>query len=118
LSYKIIGILFDVYNELGHGYQERIYQRAIAEAFRRAGLKYEEQVPCKLSYGGTNIGRYFLDFLVDNKIVLEIKQGDRYSRTNFVQVTGYLKATGLPLGILANFTSNGVVFKRVLKPTE
>jgi GxxExxY protein len=69
-----------------------------------------------LTYKGEIIGQYRFDFLVEGKIVLELKQGDRFSRKNFEQVTGYLQSKNLPLGILANFTSSGVVTKRVLSP--
>jgi len=116
LSYKIVGILYDVYNELGSGHREYIYERAIATEFGRRGITFAEQVPTNLTYKGEVIGQYRFDFLVENKIVLELKQGDRFSRKNFEQVTGYLQSKNLPLGLLANFTSNGVVTKRVLNP--
>ena len=116
LSYKIIGILFDVYNELGSGHREYIYERAIASEFGKKGIKFAEQVPTNLTYKGEVIGQYRFDFLVEEKIVLELKQGDRFSRKNFEQVTGYLQSKNLPLGILVNFTSSGVVSKRVLNP--
>jgi len=116
LSYKIVGILYDVYNELGSGHREYVYERAIASEFRKSGIKFAEQVPANLTYKGEIIGQYRFDFLVEGKIVLELKQGDRFSRKNFEQVTGYLQLKNLPLGILANFTSSGVVTKRVLSP--
>jgi GxxExxY protein len=116
LSYKIVGILYDVYNELGSGHREYVYERAIASEFRKSGIKFAEQVPANLTYKGGIIGQYRFDFLVEGKIVLELKQGDRFSRKNFEQVTGYLQLKNLPLGILANFTSSGVVTKRVLNP--
>jgi GxxExxY protein len=116
LSYKIVGILYDVYNELGSGHREYVYERAIASEFRKSGIKFAEQVPANLTYKGEIIGQYRFDFLVEGKIVLELKQGDRFSRKNFEQVTGYLQLKNLPLGILANFTSSGVVTKRVLNP--
>lgn len=114
LSYKIVGVLFDVYNSLGYGYQEKYYYRAIAIAFRKAGLSFKEQIPIPLKYKDENIGRYYLDFLIEGKVVLEIKKGDFYPKQNFQQVLGYLKATGSKLGILASFTSRGITFKRVV----
>jgi len=114
LSYKIIGILFDVYNKLGPGYQEKYYQRAIASAFRKQRFAFREQVPIPLIYLEEKIGRYFLDFLIENKIVLEIKRGDRFSRKDIEQVYAYLKAKKLKLGLLANLTNRGVKFKRIL----
>ena len=114
LSYRIVGILCDVYNTLGFGYQEKYYYKAIKEELRNNGLLFKEQAHIPLQYKDANIGRYFVDFIVDNKIVLEIKKGDRFSKTNIEQTYAYLKATGLQLGILVNFTSDGIEFRKVL----
>ncbi|OGF23341.1 hypothetical protein A2Y83_01340 [Candidatus Falkowbacteria bacterium RBG_13_39_14] len=116
LSYQIVGILFEVYNELGYGYQEKYYERAIKEFFIHKKLNYKNQIPYVLTARGKIIGRYFLDFLVEDKIILEIKKGKYFSKRNIDQVKGYLKATGLKLAILANFTPTGVKFFRVLNP--
>ena len=114
LSYKIVGILFEVYNELGYGYQEKYYERAIEKYFIVEKIRYARQLPCKIIVKGEAIGRYYLDFLVEDKIVLEIKKGNYFSKSNIEQVKGYLKATNTKLAILANFTSSGVKFIRVL----
>ncbi|MDD5551634.1 MAG: GxxExxY protein [Candidatus Pacebacteria bacterium] len=114
LSYRIIGIMFEVYNNLGVGYQEKYYQRAIAAVFKKEKLNFQEQVLVPLKYLDEKIGRYFLDFLIEDKIILEIKKGDRFSRKDIEQVYAYLKARKLKLGLLVNFTNNGVKFKRIL----
>ncbi len=117
LSFKIVGILFDVYNELGYGYQEKIYERAVEKLFIKEALKYERQPCYKLQIQGENIGRYYLDFLVDDKIILELKKGNYFSRKNIEQVYAYLKATDKKLAILANFTSKGIACKRIVNIT-
>jgi len=71
-------------------------------------------VSAPLAYGGKTIGRYYLDFLIADKIVLEIKKGDRFLKTNIDQVYAYLKRFNLKLGILANFTKGGLKFKRIV----
>ncbi len=114
LSYTIIGALFDVYNELGYGYQEKYYCRAIAAAFKKKGVNFKEQVHVPLSYQSSSIGRYFIDFVVEEKIALEIKRGNRFLKSNIAQVYAYLRSTGMELGILANFTEDGIKFKRIL----
>ena len=114
LSYKIIGILFEIFNNLGPGYQEKYYQRAIFSAFKKQNIHFQEQVLIPLIYLDKKIGEYFLDFVVDDKIVLEIKKGDRFSRKDIEQIYGYLKAKKFKLGLLANFTNHGVKFKRIL----
>ncbi|PIR73082.1 MAG: GxxExxY protein [Candidatus Nealsonbacteria bacterium CG10_big_fil_rev_8_21_14_0_10_36_23] len=114
LSYKIIGILFEVYNTLGHGYQEIYYQRAVSSALKKEKFNFKEQVSIPLKYLDKRIGNYFLDFLIEDKIVLEIKRGDRFSRKDIEQIYGYLRAKKLQLGLLVNFTNHGVKFKRIL----
>jgi GxxExxY protein len=114
LCYQIIGILFEIYREFGSGYQEKYYQKLTALEFKRCGLDYKEQVAIPLIYKGNRIGNYFLDFLIENKVVLELKRGEKFSRKNIEQIYSYLKATGLKLGIIANFTKSGVRFKRIV----
>jgi GxxExxY protein len=114
LSYKIIGILFEVYNEVGPGLQEKIYQRAIALRLKQIGLRFTEQARVNLKFKNKNIGHYFLDFLIEKKVVLELKKESRLLKRDIEQVYAYLKATKLKLGIIANFTSQGVKYKRIL----
>ncbi len=117
LSYLIVGILFEVYNELGPGHREQAYQSAVGHALQEAHIRFQEQVYSPLQYHGKKIGKYFLDFLIEGRVILELKQGNHFSKINFQQVTDYLQTTNIPLAILANFTHHGVVFRRILKPT-
>jgi len=114
LSYQIVGILFEIFKQLESGYQEKYYQKAVALELKRCGLKYKEQMQTPLNYKDEKIGKYFLDFLIENKIVLEIKKDKNFSRKNIEQVMAYLKACNLKLGILANFTKDGLKFKRIV----
>ena len=118
LSYKIVGILFEVYNELGYGYQEKYYERAIEKYFIAEKIKFKRQASYKIFVKNEVIGKYYLDFVVEDKIVLEIKKGNYFSKRNIEQVKGYLKVTGMKLAMLANFTPNGVKFFRVLSPAN
>lgn len=118
LSYQIVGALYSVYNALGPGHHEKYYQRAVAGALKDIGLDFKEQVSIPLKFKGASIGRYQLDFLVDNKIVLELKKGDKFSKRNIDQVLQYLKSSGLRLAILANFSSDKVSFKRIVNFEE
>ena len=77
-------------------------------------IPFDEQVRLPLVYKGENIGNYALDFLIEKKMVLEIKKDKSFSYKNIEQVHNYLKAYNLKLGILANFTSDGLKFKRIL----
>jgi GxxExxY protein len=114
LSYKIIGCAFDVYNSLGSGHHERYYQRALAEAFSNENLKFQQQISFPLKYKNKIIGRGFLDFLVENKIIVEIKKSDKFSKSHIDQVVEYLKMSNLKLAILINFGKQGVTFRRIV----
>ncbi|MEK7147027.1 MAG: GxxExxY protein [Patescibacteria group bacterium] len=114
LSYKIIGAVFDVYNTLGYGYKELYYQKAVAESLRLKHLNFIEQPGFNLKYGDKILGRKRLDFIIENKIVLELKKGGYFSRSNIEQIYDYLKITGLKLALLVNFTAKGVIFKRIV----
>lgn len=114
LSYGIMGAVFEVFKELGYGFKERYYEDAIAKEFSKREIKFKRQVPCKLMYKGEAIGTYRFDFLIDDKIVIELKKGDYFSRNNITQALQYIKASNLKLAILVNITSSGIKFKRIL----
>src|SRR3989338_8569020 len=109
LSYKIVGCAFDVYNSIGSGHHEKYYQRALTEAFSKQNLNFSQQVNFPLKYKEKIIGRNFLDFLVEDKIVIEIKKGEHFSKTHIDRVMEYLKLSNLQLAILINFSIQGVV---------
>jgi len=114
LSYKIIGILYKVYNKIGFGYQEKYYQRALKVELERQKIIFKEQFPISLRYDQVNIGKYYIDFLIDNKIVLELKTEERFYDRDYRQILSYLKSTKLKLGILARFSKKGVYYRRIL----
>ena len=116
LSFDIVGAAFDVFNNLGWGLSERNYQNALAEelAIRKINFKREVYIP--LSYGTSNIGRYFADFIVEDRALLELKVVSKLGYVHAKQVLAYLCAAKLRLGILVYFTKDGVKYRRVLNP--
>ena len=114
LSYKIIGVLFDVHKKLGNRYQEKYYQRAVEKGLKQNSLNFQKELSVNLSYEGEKIGKYFLDFLIEGIIVLEIKAVPHLKRVDFDQVLAYLKAKNLQLGILANFRPTSLIYRRIL----
>lgn len=114
LSYKIVGLLFEVGKEVGFGHKEHFYQKALSRALSDAGIPFEEQLPVRVSYKGKPVGIYYFDFFVDGKVVLEIKSRNYFSKKDIEQVFQYLKAKNLKLGIIAHFTKDGVRFKRIV----
>ena len=114
LSYKIKGVLFDVHSQLGNRYQEKYYSRAVALGFEKVGLKFDGELKVNIAYYGKIIGKYYLDFLVEDKIVVELKAVPQLSPQGFKQISGYLKAKKLELGLLVNFRSPSLEYNRVL----
>lgn len=115
LSYKIVGILFDVYNHLGGGYQEKYYQRAVSKGLKESNFHFVEQVHVPLDFKGESIGRYFIDFVIGRKVVLEIKAASKFYVRDIRQVLSYLNSANIELGILANFSRDGLQIKRLLR---
>jgi len=114
LCYQIMGVLFDIWLKMGFGHKENFYQKAVAHGLETAKLKFGEQFPAKIYYQNKLIGMYYFDFLVENKIVLEIKVRNYFSTKDIDQLFSYLKAKRLKLGIIAHFTRDGVKFKRIV----
>lgn len=114
LSYKIVGILFEVHNRLGGSFEEKYYQRAIEKLFKDNSIKFDKELKANIMFEEDKIGRFFLDFLVDNKIVLELKAVPKLLPIHFRQIRSYLKVKKLKLGILANFRGEKLVYKRIL----
>ena len=115
LSYKLVGILYKVYNQLGGGYQEKIYQSAIRRELIKNNIGFIEQVWANLIYDGEKINQYRLDFIIEHKIVLELKVTPKFTPRDIMQVLGYLKQSNLKLGILVSLNRNDVIYKRILK---
>ncbi|MBU0574525.1 MAG: GxxExxY protein [Candidatus Margulisiibacteriota bacterium] len=115
LSYKIVGILYKVYNHLGGGYQEKYYQQAIKNELLTQNIPFQEQVRSDLYYKKEKIGRYYIDFIIDLKIVLELKVAPLFSTRDIMQVLGYPKQSKLELGILVSLNRNNIHFKRILR---
>ncbi|MBL7159486.1 GxxExxY protein [Candidatus Microgenomates bacterium] len=114
LSYKIVGILFDVYNKLGPDYQEKYYQRAIKATLEENKISFKRELPVNLQFGSAKIGRHFVDFVIDDKIVLEIKKVRKLLPKDFKQALTYLKSLNKKLGILANFNRDKLEYRRII----
>jgi len=116
LSYKIVGILFKVHSELGNKYQEKYYQRAVAIELEKQGIHFKKELMVDLVYNNEKIGKYFIDFLIEDLIVLEIKASASFRISDYKQVSAYLKSKDIKLGILANFRTEQLFYKRIINP--
>jgi len=99
LSEKIIASAYNVHNELGHGFLEKVYKKALAVELEEAGLNYKLEIPLQVTYHKRIVGEYFADIVVDDKIILEIKAVSKIEPVHEVQLVNYLKATGINVGL-------------------
>jgi GxxExxY protein len=100
---KVIGAFFKVYNTLGYGFNEKVYENALAIELRKAGLKVVKQQEIVVYYDGENVGDYRTDIVVDDVVIVELKAARELAEEHEAQLLNYLKATTLEVGLLLNF---------------
>ena len=109
ISYQIRGSVFEVYNILGPGLLENIYEHALLIELKNRSLKVENQVPIDVLYKGVNLGiQYRLDFLINDQVILELKSVDTLLPVHYKQLITYLKIAKKPLGFLINFNTDSI----------
>ena len=116
LSFQIMGCAFEVHNALGFGFKENIYQKALALAFKEKNISHKEQVCFAITFKEQVLAERRFDFVFEDKVVVEIKRDDKYSKANIDQTIEYLKTSNLKLAILINFGKESVVYKRLINP--
>ena len=114
----MVGLAYNVFNKLGQGHLEKIYQKAYAKELKEASIEFKEQAPYQVIYKEEVIGNNYLDFLIEDKVIIELKRSDFYSKKYIDQVSNYIKVSNLHLAILINFTSNGVRIKRIVNESK
>ena len=100
---EIIRIFYKVYNRLGYGFLEKVYENAMKIELEKSGIKFSNQFPVKVFYDGQVVGDYVADFIVDGKIVVELKAISNISMKDSNQLLNYLSATSKVVGLLLNF---------------
>lgn len=105
LTEKVIGAAIEVHREIGPGYLESIYEQALAIEFAERRIRFSQQHPIHICYKGFAVGEGRLDFLVDNRLIVELKAVEALQPIHHAQVISYLKATGFSLGLLINFNA-------------
>lgn len=113
-SYDLVGCAYTVFNAMRYGHYERNYQKAYAIELGLKNYKFSRELKVNVNYRNNIIGHYFLDFLVDNKIVIELKVGNDFHSNHIKQVLTYLKATSRKLGIIFLFTPDGLLYRRIV----
>ena len=103
-SYKLVGLFMEVYNQLGAGFLEEVYQEAFEKELKASGIPYRREAPLTIFYKGEKLEKkYFADFICYDKIIVELKAVSTLTDSHSKQVSNYLKATGHKLGLLVNF---------------
>jgi GxxExxY protein len=110
----ILRVAFDVSNELGCGFLEKVYENAMAVGLRGGGLKVAQQVPVRVKYLGQIVGDYIADMIVENAVLVEIKATEQHNPIYVAQTLNYLRATDLDVGLLLNFGKPKLAYKRLL----
>lgn len=113
LTHKIIGCAMKVHSVLGNGFQEVIYQRALAIEMEKQGLGYQREMEMTIFYDGIDIGTRRVDFFVEDNIMVELKALTKLEDVHLAQAMNYCQAYNLPIGLLINFGAKSLQFKRV-----
>lgn len=113
LTYKIVGCAMEVHKHLGNGFQEIIYQRALAFEMAAQGIEYSREHEMQIHYKGQEVGKRRVDFFVENKIMVEIKAIIELADVHLAQAMNYVEAYDLEIGLLINFGSKSLEHKRV-----
>lgn len=111
----IIGCAYRVYNKMGFGFVESVYEKCLLIELRKAGLKTESQKPITVYYESEIVGEFVADIIVNDAIILELKSVRRIIKAHEVQLVNYLVATGKPVGLILNFGEKKVEIKRKVK---
>jgi GxxExxY protein len=112
LTERIIGSAYAVANELGFGFLEKVYENALFVLLKQAGLNVKQQEPIHVRFQGFVVGEYFPDLLVVNCIIIELKSAKAIDEAHKAQCINYLKATGMKICLLINFSPEKVEIKR------
>ena len=113
ITEKIIKSFYNVYNALGYGFLEKVYENAMILDLRKAGLKCEDQIPIKVYYHNEIIGEYFADILVEKKIIIELKAIKQLTKQDEAQLLNYLSSTKIEVGLLLNFGEKPEIKRKI-----
>jgi len=114
LTQRVIGSAFTVYNTLGYGFLEKVYENALVHELRKAGLHITQQKPFPVFYDGINVGDYVADLLVGDSLIVELKSAKAIDASHIAQCLNYLKAARLRHGLLLNFGPQRVEIRRLI----
>ena len=115
LVYEVVGCAMKVHRELGYGFLEKVYENSMMVLLNKKSIKAKQQFPVPVHFENVIVGEYFADFMIEDKILVELKTVDKITNVHFAQVLNYLKATGIKLGLLINFGPRKLEYERIVK---
>ncbi len=114
LTYRVIGAAMAVHNEIGYGFKEEVYEKALEAKLNLEGIGVDRQFKVSVEYEGQQVAVFYLDLFAENKVVIEVKAfSHQLTNDELAQVINYLKATGAPVGLLFNFGRRKLEYRRV-----
>ena len=114
LTYRVIGAAMAVHNQVGGGYKEEVYEKALEVELNRLGIAVQRQYPVPVEYQGEQVALFYLDLYIEEQVVVEVKAlSHQLTNDELAQVINYLKATGAPVGLLFNFGRRRLEYRRV-----
>jgi len=113
LTERIIGAFYRVYNTLGYGFLEAVYENALAHELRTIGIAVKQQEPVKVYYDGRVVGRYFADIIAEDIVIVELKAAESLSKAHEAQLQNYLRATDIEVGLLLNFGTRPQIKRKI-----
>lgn len=118
LTGTILGCAFEVINELGAGFLESVYEKALLLALRQKGLSAVSQHPIKVTFRGECVGEFYADIFVEEKVIVELKAARAITPEHQAQIINYLNATGIEVGLLLNFGNSKLEYKRFTRSKD
>jgi GxxExxY protein len=115
---KILRAFYTVYNRLGYGFLEKVYENALIIELIEMNLSCEKQKPIKVYYKDKTVGEYFADIMVENKVIIELKAAEGLAEEHELQLINYLKATQLEIGLLLNFGRKPAFIRKAFSNTR
>ncbi|MHC5095711.1 MAG: GxxExxY protein [Planctomycetota bacterium] len=115
LVYEVVGCAMKVHRELGYSFLEKVYENSMMVLLNKKSIKAKQQFPVPVHFENVIVGEYFADFMIEDKILVELKTVEKIANVHFAQVLNYLKATGIKLGLLINFGPRKLEYERIVK---
>ena len=115
ITEKIIGCAYKVYNAMGYGFLESVYEKCMIIELKSTGLKFESQKPINVNYQKQLVGEFVADIIVEDVVILELKSVTRLVKAHEIQLVNYLVATGKPVGLIINFGKHKVEIRRKVR---